>query len=110
LPGDAQRYKIKLRKVGSIDMAELLRYTRGEIEVNSQVLAGIMALDVLIRHKPSLLFVPVGRSFFTPEHKKQLSGPLEAWRGFYQSARPTLGKCPQHGSKSAFFFFFWLPI
>ncbi|KAF9366567.1 hypothetical protein BGX34_001112 [Mortierella sp. NVP85] len=90
LPGDTERYKIKIRKVGSIDMAELFKYTRGEIALNSQVLAGIMALDVLIRHKPSLLFVAVGRSFFTPEYKKQLSGPLEVWRGFYQSARPTL--------------------
>lgn len=50
-----------------------------------------MALDVLIRHHPAMRYATVGRSFYTPVGCQALSGPLDVWPGFYQSARPTLG-------------------
>lgn len=50
-----------------------------------------MALDVLIRHQPAMLYATVGRSFYTPIGKQTLAGTLDVWRGFYQSARPALG-------------------
>ncbi|KAF9981230.1 hypothetical protein BGZ65_004181 [Modicella reniformis] len=49
-----------------------------------------MSLDVLIRHKPATLYETVGRSFYTPNGSKLLSGGLEIWNGFYQAARPTV--------------------
>jgi hypothetical protein len=46
-------------------------------------------LDVLIRHKPSMEHTTVGRSFYTPQGSRPLSGGVEVWQGYYQSARPT---------------------
>lgn len=51
-----------------------------------------MVLDVLIRHLPSMTYSTVGRSFFTPADKRALPNGAEVWQGFYQSARPTVGK------------------
>lgn len=55
----------------------------------------IMVLDVLIRHLPSMMYSTVGRSFFTPADKRALPNGAEVWQGFYQSARPTVGKFNQ---------------
>ncbi|KAF9434815.1 argonaute 1 [Entomortierella beljakovae] len=85
-------FKVKIRKVATINLEELHRFLNRKSAMTNNILTGIMALDVLIRHKPSLLYVTVGNSFFTPRDKQQLSGPLEVWRGAYQSARPAVGK------------------
>lgn len=53
---------------------------------------GIMVLDVLIRHMPSMMYATVGRSFFTPQDKRPLPNAAEVWQGFYQSARPACGR------------------
>ncbi|KAI9498874.1 Piwi domain-containing protein [Zychaea mexicana] len=55
-------------------------------------LSAIMILDVLIRHMPSMLYATVGRSFFTPQERRSLPNGAEVWQGFYQSARPGVGK------------------
>lgn len=60
-----------------------------------------MVLDVLIRHLPSMMYSTVGRSFFTPADKRALPNGAEVWQGFYQSARPTVGKFNQ---KKPFYF------
>ncbi|KAF9091483.1 argonaute 1 [Mortierella sp. AM989] len=88
----AEVFKVKIRKVATINLEELHRFLNKKSALTNNVLTGIMALDVLIRHKPALLHVTVGSSFFTPEGKQPLNGPLEVWRGFYQSARPAVGK------------------
>ncbi|KAF9935761.1 Eukaryotic translation initiation factor 2C [Modicella reniformis] len=95
LSSDAQQrtppvFKIKIRMVAVIKMGELQKFMERKTVINSNVQAAIMVLDVLIRHKPALLYTCIGRSFFTPEGKKPLTGPVEVWRGFYQSARPTI--------------------
>jgi hypothetical protein len=51
-----------------------------------------MALDVLIRHKPSMTYAVAGRSFYTNQGSRALFGGVEVWQGYYQSARPTPGK------------------
>ncbi|RIA82435.1 Piwi domain-containing protein [Glomus cerebriforme] len=85
-------FKIKLKKVNEINMKELQRFLNGKGQCTSNVLTAIMALDVLIKHKPSMKYVPVGRSFYTREGSKSLFGSVEVWQGYYQSARPTPGK------------------
>lgn len=52
----------------------------------------IMVLDILLRNVPSSLYVNVGRSFYTPADKRALPNGAEVWQGYYQSARPTVGK------------------
>ena len=51
----------------------------------------IMALDVLISHRPSMRHITVGRSFFTNAKAEPLFGGAEVWQGYYQSARPAQG-------------------
>lgn len=52
----------------------------------------IMAMDVIIRHKPSSNHITVGRSFYTPQGNRPIYGGAEVWQGYYQSARPTRGQ------------------
>jgi len=49
------------------------------------------ALDVVLRHLPSMMYTPVGRSFFSPptNYYHPLGGGREVWFGFHQSVRPS---------------------
>ncbi|KAG0302521.1 hypothetical protein BGZ98_007426 [Dissophora globulifera] len=98
-------FKMKVKKVATINLEELHRFLQGKSALTNNVLTGIQALDILIRHKPGLLYSTVGRSFFTPDGKQPLDGALEVWRGFYQSARPTVGKMMINVDISATAFF-----
>ena len=73
-------------------MEELQRFLIGKAQCTSNVLTAIMALDVLIRHQPSMKYVSVGRSFYARDISQSLFGNAEVWQGYYQSARPTQGK------------------
>ncbi len=84
-------FKIKIKKVNEINMEELQLFLIGKAKCTSNVLQAIMALDILIRHKPSMKYSIVGRSFFTKEFSQSLFGIVKAWQGYYQSARPTKG-------------------
>src|SRR3954453_3426236 len=64
-----------------------------------------MALDVLIRHRPSTVHTTVGRSFYTPQGAQSLFGGVEVWQGYYQSARPTKGRMMINIDLSATAFF-----
>lgn len=73
---------------------EILHENLGPYHVMSHILVlGIMVLDVLIRHMPSMMYSTVGRSFFTPQDKRPLPNGAEVWQGYYQSARPGVGMC-----------------
>jgi len=73
-------------------MEELHQFLAGRTALSANCLTAIMALDVLIRHDPSMKYSTVGRSFYTPQGAQALFGGAEVWQGYYQSARPTLGK------------------
>ncbi|CEF61129.1 Protein argonaute-4 [Strongyloides ratti] len=61
----------------------------------------IKALDIILRHLPSIEYTPVGRSFFSPPdnliierinyrpESAKLGGGREVWFGFHQSVRPS---------------------
>ncbi|KAF9357352.1 Eukaryotic translation initiation factor 2C [Mortierella sp. NVP85] len=98
-------FKVKIRKVAVINLEELQRFIERKSGLTNNILSCIMALDIVIRHKPALLHETIGRSFFTPEGKQLLSGPLEVWRGFYQSARPSIGRMMINLDLSATAFF-----
>jgi eukaryotic translation initiation factor 2C len=51
----------------------------------------LQVLDIVLRELPTHRYVPVGRSFYSPNlgMRKSLGEGLESWRGFYQSIRPT---------------------
>ncbi|KAF9408609.1 hypothetical protein BGZ94_002247, partial [Podila epigama] len=85
-------FVFKIKKAAEINLEELHRFLNSKSALTNNCLTAIMALDVLIRHKPAMLYSNVGRSFFTPDGAQQLYGGVEVWNGFYQSARPTMGK------------------
>ncbi|XP_019705740.1 protein argonaute 1A isoform X1 [Elaeis guineensis] len=51
----------------------------------------LQVLDIVLRELPTERYVPVGRSFYSPDlgRRQPLGEGLESWRGFYQSIRPT---------------------
>lgn len=58
----------------------------------SQRMPLVQALDIIMRHLPSLRMEPIGRSFFSrPASPYNLGQGLEVWPGYYQSLRPTMG-------------------
>ncbi|RIA95038.1 Piwi domain-containing protein [Glomus cerebriforme] len=85
-------FTLKVKKVGVIRIEELLRFLDARGPCTKSCLTVIMALDILIRHRPSTLYSTVGRSFFTPQGAQLLYGGAEVWQGYYQSARPTKGR------------------
>lgn len=69
----------------------------------------IMALDIVLRHGPTLSQVPIGRSFFTPPRNPNeapyLGNGREVWFGYYQSLRPGQWKPMLNIDKSATTFY-----
>ncbi|KAF9400454.1 Eukaryotic translation initiation factor 2C, partial [Podila epigama] len=105
-----QVFKVKLKKVATINLEELHRFLDGTAAMSNNCLTAIMSLDILIRHMPAMLYATVGRSFYTPTGSQPLPGPLEVWRGYYQSARPTPGKMMINVDVSANAFYQGIPL
>ncbi|XP_075437867.1 protein argonaute-2 isoform X1 [Ascaphus truei] len=72
----------------------------------------IQALDVVMRHLPSMRYTPVGRSFFTASEgcANPLGGGREVWFGFHQSVRPSLWKMMLNIDVSATAFYKAQPV
>lgn len=77
-------FKVKIKKVATINLDELHRFLESKAAMSNNCLTAIMSLDILIRHKPAMLYTTVGRSFFTPDGSQPLAGCLEVWRGLYR--------------------------
>ncbi|XP_022710581.1 protein argonaute-2-like isoform X2 [Varroa jacobsoni] len=75
-------------------------------------LDAIQAMDVVMRHLPSMTYTPVGRSFFsTPEgYFHPLGGGREVWFGFHQSVRPSQWKMMLNIDVSATAFYKAQPV
>ncbi|KAI3380253.1 hypothetical protein SNEBB_010630 [Seison nebaliae] len=110
LPGDGRErtFHVNVRYVGAISLRKLneVLQTAGNNSnsVNSKNLMltsssslqvpneALQALDVIIRHHPSSIYTPVGRSFFSPPEAVDpvvLGGGREVWFGFHQSVKPS---------------------
>ncbi|KAG0053940.1 eukaryotic translation initiation factor 2C, 2 [Gryganskiella cystojenkinii] len=103
-------FKLKIKKVATINLEELARFLRGKSPFTNNCLTSIMALDVLIHHEPAMLYQTLGRSFFTPKGCQLLGGGLDVWRGYYQSMRPTPGKMMINVDVSATAFYQKAPL
>ncbi|KAF9957777.1 hypothetical protein BGZ65_001879 [Modicella reniformis] len=73
-------FKVKIRKVASINLEELHRFIERKTDLTNNILSSIMALDIAIRHKPALLYETIGRSFFTPEDDLRRTTPPLNWQ------------------------------
>ena len=79
---------LKLATRLSIDVDRL----ESTLKDTSESMPVIQALDVILRHLPSLRMEPIGRSFFCkPSSSFPLGSGREVWSGYYQSVRPVMG-------------------
>ncbi|KAL1922369.1 uncharacterized protein VTP21DRAFT_9908 [Calcarisporiella thermophila] len=90
--GPPKTFRIKIKLAAKINMEELWQYLNGQRTDIALCQHAIQALDVLIRHKPSMSHVSFGGSFFIPNNSKRISMGAEIWQGYYQSVRPAQGK------------------
>ncbi|TPX39954.1 hypothetical protein SeMB42_g06174 [Synchytrium endobioticum] len=84
-----KRYKLMFKRVTEINMQRLGLFLDGRIADTPY--DAIMALDVILRHRPSLKFTTIGRCFYTADSAASISGGAQLWQGFHQSVRPTQG-------------------
>ncbi|KAM0951728.1 hypothetical protein DsansV1_C03g0028821 [Dioscorea sansibarensis] len=84
-----REFKVTIKLAGRPDLYNLQEFLRGNQSDSPQ--ETIQALDVVLRESPSLNYITVARSFFSPSFGQplELGGGLEAWKGYYQSLRPT---------------------
>ncbi|XP_059051133.1 protein argonaute-2 isoform X3 [Achroia grisella] len=112
LPGEGKdrvfRVTIKwLAQVSLFALEEALEGRTRQIPYDA-----ILALDVVMRHLPSMMYTPVGRSFFSsPDgYYHPLGGGREVWFGFHQSVRPSQWKMMLNIDVSATAFYKAQPV
>uniref|UniRef100_UPI00358DE5BC protein argonaute-2-like isoform X2 n=1 Tax=Myxine glutinosa TaxID=7769 RepID=UPI00358DE5BC len=112
LPGEGKdrTFKVCIKWVAFVSLALLHEALSGRS--NQIPFEAIQALDVVMRHLPSMRYTPVGRSFFSaPEgYYHPLGGGREVWFGFHQSVRPSMWKMMLNIDVSATAFYKAQPV
>lgn len=76
-------------------MFELQRFLDGHAQLTGNILAGIMAIDIVLAHQPATQHLSLGRAYYFGDSKssemRELPGGLLARAGLFQSARPSIG-------------------
>ncbi|XP_023346536.1 protein argonaute-1 isoform X2 [Eurytemora carolleeae] len=87
--GRERSFMVMVSYEQKISLYDLLSSIEGRLREVPEDAA--FALDVVMRHLPSMLYTPVGRSFFSPptNYFHPLGGGREVWFGFHQSVRPS---------------------
>ncbi|XP_077248024.1 protein argonaute 10-like [Tasmannia lanceolata] len=88
-PKREREYKVVIKFVGRADIHHLGKFLEGKCVDAPQ--KALQILDTVLRELSTKRYLPVGRSFFSPDIRKpqRLGDGLESWCGFYQSIRPT---------------------
>ena len=83
-------YQVKLQMVGERRMAEIVNYVQGR-DASAKPQDTINALDVVLKEEALKQYKEIGRSkFFSPLNPVSIfNGLFYAYRGFFQSLRPT---------------------
>ena len=84
-----KQYQITFRKLREISMEALTAFLQGS--TSQTPVDAINVVDVLLRHRPSLLYTTVGRSFYTPDMAITIAQGAQLWQGFHQSVKPADG-------------------
>ncbi|CAL8288549.1 unnamed protein product [Merluccius merluccius] len=103
LPGEGGKdrpFKVSIKFVSQVSWHTLHEVLTGHgtpdpLELDKPISTNpVHAVDVVLRHLPSIKYTPVGRSFFSsPEgYDHPLGGGREVWFGFHQSVRPAMWK------------------
>jgi len=83
-------FVMTVKKIGEINMQKLGAFLDGRIA--EAPLDAMLALDILLRHRPSLLYTTVGRCFYTSDSAQTIANGAQLWQGFHQSIRPSRGQ------------------
>ncbi|XP_012942742.1 protein argonaute-1 [Aplysia californica] len=112
LPGEGRDrvFKVAIRYVGQVSLFALEEALEGR--TRQIPMEAVQALDVVMRHLPSKIYTPVGRSFFSPPegYNHPLGGGREVWFGFHQSVRPSHWKMMLNIDVSATAFYKEQPV
>ncbi|XP_065940936.1 protein argonaute-2 isoform X4 [Magallana gigas] len=112
LPGEGKDrvFKVGIKWVTQVSLYALEEALEGRAQQISY--ESIQALDVIMRHLPSMIYTPVGRSFFSPPegYDHPLGGGREVWFGFHQSVRPSHWKMMLNIDVSATAFYKAQPV
>lgn len=108
--GRDRPFSVEIKFEKKISLYELLASIEGRARDVPEDAA--FALDVVLRHLPSMLYTPVGRSFFSPptNYYHPLGGGREVWFGFHQSVRPSHWKMTLNIDVSATAFYKAQPV
>ncbi|XP_077507753.1 protein argonaute-4-like [Amblyomma americanum] len=106
-----QKFIVKIQYAAAVNLDALLAvFDKRVSHVPHEVL---QAMDIVLRHGPSIKPTPVGRSFFKPPSPNDyniLGGGREAWFGYYTSVRPAQWKPMLNVDMSATDFYEPLPV
>ncbi|KPP63383.1 hypothetical protein Z043_118368, partial [Scleropages formosus] len=112
IPGEGKdrSFKVAIKWISCVSLQALHEALSGRLP--NIPFETIQALDVVMRHLPSMRYTPVGRSFFTPSEgcSNPLGGGREVWFGFHQSVRPSLWKMMLNIDVSATAFYKAQPV
>jgi hypothetical protein len=112
LPGEGKDrvFRVTMKWAAQVSLYALEEALEGRTRKIPQ--DAIQALDVVMRHLPSMTYTPVGRSFFSsPEgYYHPLGGGREVWFGFHQSVRPSQWKMMLNIDVSATAFYKAQPV
>ncbi|WOK94801.1 protein argonaute 1B [Canna indica] len=82
-------FRVVIKLAARVDLHHLEMFLSGRQADAPQ--EALQVLDIVLRELPTARYLPVGRSFYSPDlgRRQPLGEGLESWRGFYQSIRPT---------------------
>ncbi|XP_077504227.1 protein argonaute-2-like [Amblyomma americanum] len=107
----SQKFIIKIQYAATVNLEALHGVFEKRVQTVPQEV--LQAIDIVLRHSPSINLAPVGRSFFRPpgpnEHN-DLGGGREVWFGYYTSVRPAQWKPMLNVDMSATAFYESLPL
>ncbi|KAF7632951.1 hypothetical protein Mgra_00007654 [Meloidogyne graminicola] len=122
MPGDSsieRKFRVALKLVCRVSLQALEDAMEGKIKQIPP--ESVQAMDVILRHLPSMTYTPVGRSFFSApplnigaqhsvDERGGLGGGREVWFGFHQSVRPSQWKMMLNIDVSATAFYRNMPV
>ena len=112
LPGEGKDrvFRVAIKWVAQVSLYALEEALEGR--TRQIPFDAIQAMDVVMRHLPSMTYTPVGRSFFSsPDgYYHPLGGGREVWFGFHQSVRPSQWKMMLNIDVSATAFYKAQPV
>ncbi|EFJ10806.1 hypothetical protein SELMODRAFT_235430 [Selaginella moellendorffii] len=107
----AREFKVTIKFAAELDPYQMDLFLEGRGAVLQAPYEFLQALDVALREWPMKSYVPSGRNFFDPSFGRlALEGGFEAWKGFYQSVRPTMQGLVLNVDLSAAAFYEALPV